>query len=194
MPQQPQPTGVTLEEYMAVDEDAWAEVINGEIITQDMTAASYTHKVVIDNLYNILKAHAREHKLGYVYSDGLTFTLLMVGDTIRSARIPDVCFIRRQNFIADFDHDKPYPGKPDLAVEVVSPTERTGETQQKIQDYQSAVTEQVWVIYPNQKTLHQYITGSKTITVFTSGDTFAPETLFPGLAIPVGALFEIGTL
>ncbi|MEL6151285.1 MAG: Uma2 family endonuclease [Chloroflexota bacterium] len=184
--------GVTLHDYMALGEDTWAEVVNGEIVVTDMSAASFTHSLVIDNILDLLKTHARKHNLGVVLGDGLTYTLSLVGETIRSARIPDVSFIRRENLNTDFDFDRPYPGKPDLAVEVISPTEHADETQQKIRDYPAAGTEQVWVVYPRQKSLHQYVNGEKVITIYNEGDTFTPEALFPGLEIKIAALFAFG--
>lgn len=62
----------------------------------------------------------------------------------------------------------------------------------KIADYQAAGTEQVWVLYPANKMLHQYISATKTIYIYTEDDVFTPEGLFPTLEIAVGGLFKVG--
>ncbi len=109
MPDAAEQVGISLSDYMALGEDAWAEVIDGEVIRRDMSAVSFRHTVVIDNVLDVLKAHVRKHDAGVVFGDGLTFALSVVGETVRSARIPDVCFIRREKLLADFDYDKPNP-------------------------------------------------------------------------------------
>ena len=84
-------------------------------------------------------------------------------------------------------------GVPDLAVEVVSPFERMVELKGKIDDYLQYGTEQVWVLFPIQKELHQYMLkdGKQKIEVFTEKETFRVESLFPKLDIKIADLFAI---
>ncbi|MCQ3929994.1 MAG: hypothetical protein DPW16_06010 [Chloroflexi bacterium] len=185
-------TGVTLQDLMNLVEDEWVEVSKGELIKLDMGGAGFLHKVVADNLRDILKPFAKQHKLGRVFSDGLIYVLSMLGDTITDSRIPDVSFIREENLRQDFDLELPYPGAPDLAVEVVSPTERADYLQEKIADYRTAGTEQIWVIYPSLKELYVYQRdSSKTIAVYGINDILEAPTLFPGLQIKIADLFSL---
>jgi len=45
----------------------------------------------------------------------------------RLDRAPDVAFIGRERWLAQMDHPGAFVGAPDLAVEVVSPSDRAGE-------------------------------------------------------------------
>lgn len=185
-------TGVTLQDLMNLAEDEWVEVSKGEPIKLDMGGAGFLHKVVADNLQDILKPFAKQNKLGRVFSDGLIYVLSMLGDTITDSRMPDVSFIREENLRQDFDLELPYLGAPDLAVEVVSPTERADYLQEKIADYRAAGTEQIWVIYPSLKELHVYQRdASKTIAVYDIDDILEAPTLFPGLKIKIADLFSL---
>ena len=79
----------------------------------------------------------------------------------------------------------------DLAVEVVSPSESANEIVEKVQDYLSVGTEEVWVIYPKFRTLHRHLRDDPdNVGVYHEDDTLEPESLFPGLKIPVAACFK----
>ncbi|PJF39522.1 MAG: hypothetical protein CUN54_08535, partial [Phototrophicales bacterium] len=134
--------GVTVEEQMQFGEDEWIEIDDGfPVRTENMAAAGYLHILIIEIIYEILKKFVDANNLGRVHSDGLTYNLSVDEDGhVIKSRIPDVSFIRRAN-LKQFDYTKPYPGFPDLAVEVVSPTESAEDLQGKIIDYHTAGTE-----------------------------------------------------
>lgn len=62
----------TIENLIELDEDAWIEVVNGELVETDMSAAGYMHTLVIENPYNMLRPFVYGNKLGRVHIDGLT--------------------------------------------------------------------------------------------------------------------------
>jgi Uma2 family endonuclease len=170
-------------------QDIWFEVIDGEII--EMQPVGVQHSDIAGNTYDILKPFARANKLGEVRMDSLIFVLHADSEAgIRKTRIPDVSFVRRGRLSKDFDRSRPFPGAPDLAVEVVSPDESADELLAKIRDYFAYGTDEVWVLYSEQKELHQYIRGEKDIRVFTADDIFS-SALFPNLSIKIADLFLI---
>jgi len=89
----------------------------------------------------------------------------------------------------DFDRSRPFSGAPDLAVEVVSPSESTADIMAKVSDYLRYGTEQVWVIYPLKEELHQYLKDDNAPRIFLANDTLIAETLFPQLKITIADLF-----
>lgn len=116
----------------------------------------------------------------------------MVADTIRTSRIPDLSFIRRENIPQQFDYDGGFPGAPDLAVEIISPTEPATDLLDKIPDYRVAGTEQIWVIYPSQKEIHVYSKNKpSSVDVYRENDILESPTLFSGLKIVIRELFII---
>lgn len=105
------------------------------------------------------------------------------------AIIKSVPFIRKEN-IPQFDFNRPFPGTPDFAVEVVSLSESEQETLAKIRDYFAYGTEEVWVVYPNTREVHVYKRDDpKNIRVYDSQGSVTAESLFPGLQIHVGDCF-----
>lgn len=163
------------------------EVIDGEII--EMMPVGVLHSDIAGNTYDTLKPFARANKLGEVRMDSLIFVLHVDAERgIRKTRIPDVSFVRRGRLPKGFDRSRPFPGAPDLAVEVVSPDEGADELLGKIRDYFAYGTDEVWVLYSEQQELHQYIRGEKASHIFTAEDTFT-SVLFPGLDIKIADLF-----
>jgi len=189
MPHAPASAAITDSSLLRLSASAFVEVVNGEIVT--MSPTGFLHNIVTGNVYDILRTHVKQHRLGYVAGDGLIYVLRRDADSIRTARVPDVSFVRR-NSIPAFDFDKPFPGAPSLAVEVVSPSESEEETLAKIRDYLAYGTEEAWVIYPNQGEVHVYRRDTpKTIRVYTADDVLESEALLPGLSAHVSEFFTL---
>jgi Uma2 family endonuclease len=189
-------TGVTLEELERFGPDRRIEIVQGEVREIDMSAAYLIHAVINENLKDILRPFAKQHKLGLVIGDNATFVLSMVADTVRESRLPDIAFIRRER-LQKFDLYRTFPGAPDLAVEIVSESENQATLDEKLGDYFAAGTEQVWAIYPRPQKVHVYLREEnlnpteRTYHIYKSGDTLEAPTLFPGLNIEVVAIFRI---
>ncbi|MDQ7028165.1 MAG: Uma2 family endonuclease [Anaerolineae bacterium] len=180
---------ITIEDVMHFDEDKRIEVVNGEIKDNTVTAG-FMHAHIIENLRDIIKPVARKNKLGHVFGDGLTYILYEDKEEgVRDARIPDFSFVRPNLIPKDWDRSRPFPGCPALAVEVVSPTEKTADLMGKIASFLRYDTEQVWVIYPQKQELHQYVKDNLPPRIYTAQDTLIVETLFPELEIKIASLF-----
>jgi Uma2 family endonuclease len=164
------------------------EVIDGEIV--EMSPVGIRHAIVAGNTYDALKPHVTASKLGYVFMDSLIYVLHVDPVTgVRKTRIPDTSFVRKGRLPTDFDLSRPFPGAPDLAIEVVPPEETADDLLAKIRDYFAYGTEQVWVLYPNPRELHHHIRGEKGNHVYTEDDTISGGTLLPGLTIAIKDLF-----
>jgi Uma2 family endonuclease len=170
-------------------QDIQFEVVNGEIV--DMAPTGFIHNVYAKNVLSLLDRFVREHNLGYVATDGLIYVLHVDENGVQETRVPDASFFRRGKF-PKFDLSKPIPGAPDLAVEVISPSESVTTIQDKLQSYLTHGTEQIWVIYPAQKQLSQYLHNDpKNIRVYSGDDVLEAETLFPGLKINISEFFVL---
>jgi Uma2 family endonuclease len=182
-------TVITEDDLLRLNADEFVEIVDGEIVK--MTPNGFMHIIVSANVYDILRAYVKKHGLGYVAHDGLIYILEKKGKKVIVSHVPDVSFIRKGK-IPEFDYSKPFPGAPDLAVEVISPSEGEDITLDKIRDYFKYGTEQVWVIYPNQKEVHVYLRDDlKIIRVYNEDDMLEAESLFPGLKIAVRDFFEL---
>lgn len=112
---------VTLEDIMKLGEDARVEVINGVLV--EMAPVGGLHHVVTGNIYRPVDAYVLESELGAVFMDGLLYLMNEKDRYLRGSFVPDVSFIRTENIPLNWNLSLPFPGVPDLAVEVISPSE-----------------------------------------------------------------------
>ncbi|HEX2905513.1 MAG TPA: Uma2 family endonuclease [Phototrophicaceae bacterium] len=185
---------LTVDDLLRLDgQDKRFEVVNGEII--EMPPASILHVLVMSTVFETLKAFVVAHRLGFVFPDNLLYVLHVDPESgVRETRSPDISFVRKGRITKATDLTRPFFGAPDLAVEVVSPGESADDLLGKIRDYLAYGSEQVWVLYPAQRELHQYIHGEKNTHLYTEDDVLTADTLFPGLSLRIGNLFILPEL
>ena len=89
----------------------------------------------------------------------------------------------------DGDENKGFPIPPDLAIEVVSPTDVQWRVADKAFAYLNAGTLLVWVLEPVSKTVTVY-RSERDIVLYTYPDTLTGENVVPGFTCRVSQLFE----
>lgn len=184
--------GITLDELMQLDEDKREEVVNG-IVEDNTTMTELNHTQIVENLFLIFAPYVRKNKIGNAHIDNLTYILHMEededGKIIRQTRIPDFSFVRPNCIHEGWDRKRPLLFAPDLAVEVVSPTEKAGKLMEKIGLYLTYGTEQVWVIYPAKRELHPYFADDNAPRIYVEDDPLIAEALSPDFALPIANIF-----
>ena len=99
---------------------------------------------------------------------------------------PDVCVLLADRArLLDLD-TIPIPGAPDLAVEVISPTERASESQDKVRAYLRNGTREVWQIFPRSRTVSVHTPTGRIVVEPGSAMTSA---LLPGCLEWIDQLF-----
>lgn len=121
----------------------------------------------------------------------ITEVLFHLPAPVNRDRRPDLAFISYQTWPKR--KAIPYTGGawdvvPNLAGEVVSPTDNADELQDKIADYFRAGVQLVWVVYPAQQQIHVYQSQTQ-ITVLTKADTLDGGTVAPDFRLPLAELF-----
>ena len=172
------PTTMTLEEFLEQDVDGY-EYVNGELVP--MAPPSREHGEISINVIRYLDAHVYQNKLGRLYTAETTF---QVGE--RTAK-PDVAFVSTTRLTGD--KTKGFSIPPDLAIEVVSPSDVLSRIAEKALAYLDAGTRLVWVLEPVSKTLTVY-RSERDINILTREDTITGEDVVPGFTCPVAHLFE----
>jgi Uma2 family endonuclease len=168
----------------AVPDDMLYEVVDGEI-TEKTVGAQESEIATL--LIEFLAPFVRLHRMGKIVGE-MIFRIDVPKDLQRR---PDVAFISHSKWpVNRRAPDVPvWEIVPDLAIEVVSPTNSAVGVQAKIHEYLEAGVSGVWVIYPTQKTIHIY--GSPTrIQVVQLGEELDGGVLLPGFRLPLSALFE----
>ena len=168
---------MTLEEFLESDLEGF-EYIRGELIP--MPPTSLEHGYISVNISSLLHFYVRENQLGRVISE----TGFRVGERVL---IPDIAFILTDRLPDDLSKASPVP--PDLAVEVVSPSDTFHRIQEKVFAYLDEGTQLVWVLSPTSKTVTIY-RSETDITTLTRNDTLSGENVVEGFSCQVAELFE----
>ncbi|MCY3742714.1 MAG: Uma2 family endonuclease [Candidatus Poribacteria bacterium] len=172
------PIKMTLEEFLESSLET-CEYIGSELVP--ILPNSLEHGGIRTNLLLRLGSYVRENQLGSVYAP---FTGFRVGSHIL---VPDIAFISTDKLPTDRSEIFPIP--PDLAVEVVSPTDVLHRVEEKVFAYLEAGTQLVWVIKPRSKTVTIY-RSETDITLLTRNDTLTGENVVEGFTCQVAELFE----
>ncbi|NJK80303.1 MAG: Uma2 family endonuclease [Chloroflexaceae bacterium] len=174
---------ITADELLQMPDDGIRrELVRGEVI--ETMPPGGIHGDIALELGMRLRAWARAGGHGYCGVEA-GFRLARNPDTVRG---PDVAFVSAARIPATGILVGFWEQAPDLAVEIVSPTETAEEVQAKVTDYLTAGARLVWVIYPRQQQVVAH-TPDGVGRTFRTTDTLAQPALLPGFACPVAALF-----
>ena len=101
----------------------------------------------------------------------------------------DVLYIDAETAAAQTDETTLVAGVPVLIVEILSPSDRNGEIDEKIDKYRSVGVPLVWVVDPHDWTVVVYrLEGPPQL--FGMGQEFSGKPLLPGLCLRVNQHFE----
>lgn len=78
---------------------------------------------------------------------------------------------------------------PDLAVEIVSPSNRASEIDEKVRDYFEAGVSSVWVVYPTKKPRFYVYTSPVNVRIFAGDDEITDVPGLPGFRLKVSEAF-----
>jgi Uma2 family endonuclease len=158
------------------------ELVRGELI--EMPPPGGVHGGVAVNIASALHTHVRQHDLGRVVVES-GFTLEREPDTVRG---PDVAFIMKEHLSSEGLPRAFVERAPDLAVEVVSPSDTAAQLENKVHDYLRSGTQQVWLVYPDSRRVVVY--GPEGVARwYGEGDTLQGRDLLPGFSMPLGEFF-----
>src|SRR5919109_774726 len=174
------PQHMTAEELLHMPDDGFRyELIRGEL--RKMAPAGHQHGRIAINVTTPLDQHVRAHNLGTVYAAETGFKLASNPDVVRA---PDIAFIRRQRVEEVGNVEGYWPGAPDLAIEVISPSDTYTEVQEKILDWLEAGTQMVILVMPRKRTVTVY-RSLTDIIMLTERDTLDGGDVVPGWKMPV---------
>lgn len=184
-----QPKLLTLDELLALG-DARLEIIDGRIVK--MPAAGFAHHLIGGNIFRALDPYVMQRQLGLVFFDGMTYLMLSEASGLKDSFLPDVSFIWAANIVSMPDPNKPYPGIPDLAVEVISPGDDAEDVQTTIRTYLAKGVEQVWIVYPTTREVHQYRRDNNPeIRIYRGSQPLDLADLFPELELTADQVFAV---
>ncbi len=105
-----------------------------------------------------------------------------------TVRIPDLSFVRAERLPPEDAWAKFLELAPDLAVEVVSPSDSANEVQEKVNEYLDAGVKLIWVVFPIQRTVTVYA-ADRAAHVLYEEDSLDGGDVLPGFTLSVADVF-----
>ena len=176
----------TEEDLQSLPEDGFNhEVVNGELVMSPKN--NFVHGRVCSRLLIALGNFNNQHRLGVILDSSTGFWMFN-----RNCRAPDISFVPRtrlENLKFKPSSKKFFPGAPDLAVEVLSPSNSRSEIDARLRDFFSSGTQLAWLI--NLDTDSVEVCRSLTQRrLIGPGGELDGEDLLPGFRYPIDDLFK----
>ena len=179
----PAPGTATDEDVIRLDahKDRLCELIDGVLVEKTV---GFIESLLAVEIVTLLSNYLKQNPLGIAAgADGML--QLFPGQV----RIPDVSYVSWKNFEdSGFPEEAAPHFAPDLAVEVLSPSNSKREMERKLQEYFEAGVRLVWYVDPPTKTVTAY-TGPENSVVLKESDTLTGGDVLPGLEINLRELF-----
>ncbi len=158
------------------------ELIDGVLVEKAM---GIQESFLAAFLAGLLSEFASRHDLGFVLgADGMA--RLAPG----LIRIPDISFVSWRRLPNRLIPRVAVLGfAPDLAVEVLSPSNTTEEMTRKLHDYFAAGISRVWFVDPASRTVRIF-TAPDQSTLLQEGQELSGDPLLPGFVVSLRELFN----
>lgn len=155
------------------------EYVNGKLEKKNMPNAK--HSGIAGRLTGELWFYLKKNKIGRVYPEAH----FQIGE---DKRVPDVAFVAENKIPDTGEPQKFWSFAPDLAVEIVSPTDFYQDVLDKIDEYFLAGVKQVWLINPEKENLTIYYSFDEP-KVLSKTDTLTCEEILPKFRLKLSEIF-----
>ena len=176
----------TWDDFVALPDDDRRELIDGELVEVEVVPGQ-VHEFIVLILGSYLVAYARRRG-GRALASGYK---VRVSD--RRGVMPDLQYFAPGNEPDESQEGGLVTGRPDIAIEIMSPTSRRYDRIVKLGYYLALRVPEYWLIDPVARTLERLVYTKKgyVIAETLEGDVvFAPKEL-RGLRIPLGELWTM---
>ena len=165
-------------------QDRVLELVEGRLI--EMSKPGRIHGLTVTRLTVRIANHVDAKNLGEVSAGDAGFVLErnpFGRDTVRGL---DIAFVSNERAPGELDNSW-YESGPDLAVEVISPSNKTADTHLKVQQLLNAGARLVWLVYPETRTVTAHTPAGAT--TLNENDTLSGGDVLPGFQLPVSDIF-----
>jgi Uma2 family endonuclease len=173
----------TESDLQALPDDGYVhELVNGALVMSPKN--NYQHGDICSQLRIALGTHAKAHKLGAVWDSSTGFWMRN-----RNCRAPDVSFVSKAR-LKGFKRSSKlfFPGAPDLAVEILAPSNTPAEITERLEDFFGSGTQLAWIIHPEEQFV-EVCHSPLQRKILGSGAVLDGEQVVPGFRFPVADLF-----
>lgn len=174
----------TWADFVDLDEEDRRELVDGELVEVDVPNLRHERIVVLLGYYLTGWSHAGHG--GIAVASGYKVRI-----TNRRGAMPDVQFYRRGNKSAHEQQRGLVEGRPDLVVEIISPSSRRFDRVTKLAWYASRAVPEYWIVDAEAQTVERLVLTGGIYAIAQSigeNDVFKP-TSFDGLEMPLARLW-----
>ncbi|MFW6087575.1 MAG: Uma2 family endonuclease [Myxococcota bacterium] len=173
---------VRWDEFIRLDEDDLRELIDGRLV--ELEVPDYEHGRIVGLLVYYLQAWVLPRDAGVVLSSGYKIRI----SDLRGV-MPDVQYLSHET-AAKAGQLGMQEGRPDLAVEVISPTSRRYDRVTKLAWYASIGVPEYWLVDRDARIIERLVlTPEGYVIAQTAAEGDFQPASFEGLSIPLTALF-----
>lgn len=175
---------MTIEEFAEIDEPGRFDLIRGELIR--MTPTGGEHGEIATELARHIANHVADRQLGRVYIDETAFVLSRDRAIVLC---PDIAYVSAERLPPRSERRGFLDLAPDLAVEIVSPSDRMGQVNEKVAEHLREGVRLVWVVEPRalQVTVHRSDQEARTLL---QDDVIDGADVLPGFRLYVDRIFR----
>ncbi len=159
------------------------ELIRGEL--KKMSPTKPLHGIVTARLTNVLGRYLEADETGELFGAETGFLVEQNPDTVLGI---DIAFVSNERLATVESYEKFFPFAPDLAVEVLSPSNTVDEIDEKIAFYFAAGARLVWIVNPKRRTVTVY-SSPRNPRVYAGGETLDGGAVLPGFRYELAKLF-----
>lgn len=179
---------VTADEFLALCEthpnykDGSFELIHGEIVEKVTTLE---HGIIGARLIYFLQSYLMKTNKGYL---GVEVTSPNPNNTM-NVRKPDISYFFDVSSLNITDSATPY--MPDLAIEIISPSQSRREMREKADYYLRNGSKLVWIVYSDTRTVEVCTWTGESLAITTLNDQaiLTGGDLLPDFILPISEIF-----
>ncbi len=178
-----QKTRITADDLFVMPDDEFRyELERGKLVK--MPPAGFEHGDIGGRIHVNLASHIRLGNLGRVPISDTGYRL--ADDHVLA---PDVSFVSESRIPASGPPEGFFHGAPDLAVEVISPSERERRLAQKVAGYLSHGCKMVILVRPGTRRVEVHTPGREAVTL-GPGDVLDGGDAVRGWRLPLSEIFD----
>jgi Uma2 family endonuclease len=158
------------------------ELINGEII--EMPSGSPTHNWIAFKIAALIAMYLMNNTVGEALGDNNDLNL-----DANTVLRPDALYFSKMRMPT---LPQKFTIAPDIAIEVLSPSNTHSEMEQKVEAYLKYGSKLVWIFYPEKREIRVHFMqadGVRGVRPLTETDTLDAGDVLPGFSVPVRNLF-----
>ena len=174
---------MTAEELLKMPKDGYRyELVRG--VLRKMALVGHTDGYYELNISSELRAFVKANGLGRAYSSNTGFLLERDPDNVLA---PDASFVRQERVETATEERGYFPGAPDFVAEVIPPSDRYADVDDKVKEWLNAGTRMVVVVNPRDRTVSVHTPDS--VITLTESDILDGGDVVPGWRLPVADIF-----